>query len=97
MKRSRRVLEDIHTGEATGYTWVISAMGMKEKRMALKMVYVNDATRLNTKVDARLLMTPTDDCAHQARVDRQRTHHLATSGTHPGTSCSSPTCSRPST
>ena len=61
MKRSRRVLEDIHTGEATGYTWVISAMGMKEKRMALKMVYVNDATRLNTKVDARLLMTPTDD------------------------------------
>ncbi|KAF0295388.1 hypothetical protein FJT64_000635 [Amphibalanus amphitrite] len=61
MKRSRRVLQDIHTGNVLGYTVVVSAMGMKEKRMALKTMLVKDASRLNTKVDARLLMVPTDD------------------------------------
>lgn len=61
MKRSRRVLQNINTGDAWCWTWVVSAMGMKEKRMALKWMSVKDATRLNTKIDARLLMVPTDD------------------------------------
>ena len=61
MKRSRRVLQDIHTGAATGYTAVISALGLKERHMTMKMVLVEDSSRLNNKIDARWVMTPTSE------------------------------------
>jgi len=61
MKRARRVLQGIHTGEATGWTMVLSAMGMKERRMALKWLTVRDSSRLNTKIDWRFMMAPTEE------------------------------------
>ncbi|XP_043234565.1 vitellogenin-3-like [Amphibalanus amphitrite] len=61
MERSRRVLGDVQTGDAVGYTAVISTMGLKEHRMIMKLLMVEDASRLNKKVDARWIMTPTSE------------------------------------
>jgi len=61
MKRARTILTQIHTGEAFGWTMVVSTLGMKENRMALKWLRVKDSSRLNIKNDIRWVKMPSDD------------------------------------